>query len=210
MREMGKKKEVDLKELEKVLGERIFPDLERGRPDFDGPHTRAVVRKLKEIWENVPGLEADRVGLLIAAYAHDWGYADLFKKGEEVQFGQVVDAKSEHMRLGAEKLRKLLREKFFDGLTKVQKERAAHLVKVHDDWRTLKDEDELTLMEADVLGATDTDLVTPGFDYESNKDWMRAVREKKLPRFIHPWAVKEAKRLLKGREKYYERKYKGG
>jgi hypothetical protein len=199
-----------LDKLEKFLQKRIFPDLERGRPNFDVPHTRAVVVKLKEIFDKVPGLKVDRVVLLIAAYAHDWGYADLFKDGEAVEFKEVVNAKGEHMRVGAKKLRRLFKDEFFDFLSNVQKDRAVHLVKVHDDWRSLKDVDELVLMEADVLGATDVSLLTPGFNYESNRGWMGAVREKKLPRFIHKWALGEAEKLLKEREDYYNKKYRKG
>ncbi|MCD8484338.1 hypothetical protein LRY65_02005 [Candidatus Woesebacteria bacterium] len=106
---------------ETILRDTIFPELEKGRPNWDRPHTEAVVKYLKEIIAQTPELKLDRDVLIIAAYAHDWGYADLFADGKPLNFDQVISRKKEHMRLGAEKLEKLLQKPEFDFLTKEQK-----------------------------------------------------------------------------------------
>lgn len=199
---------ISLKRIEEYLRERIFPELERGRPGFDKPHTEAVVKKLKEILEHNPDLDVDPVVLIIAAYAHDWGYAGLFKNGKPAQLKEVDSAKTDHMEIGANKLRSLLADDFFNFLEDSQKERAIHLVRIHDNLENLNDVDELILMEADVLGAADVSLVKPTFDFESNKKWVKDIREEKLPKFITDFSKKEAERAIKQRERYYREKYK--
>ncbi|HUW22225.1 MAG TPA: HD domain-containing protein [Candidatus Bathyarchaeia archaeon] len=110
-----------LSQLEDYLQKKIFPELEKGRPDFDKPHTVAVVKKLKEILKNSPALKLDKIVLIIAAYSHDWGYAGLFQDGMPVQLKEVNDAKNDHREIGAKKLAGLLRNKFFNFLTREQK-----------------------------------------------------------------------------------------
>src|SRR4030043_1361560 len=141
--------------LEEYLKKKILPDLEESRNGFDKIHTLEVVDWLKQIIEHNPDLKLDKDVLLIAAYAHDWGYSDIFGEGEVMQFEKVEDAKKLHMELGAQKLEKLLKGSIFSFLTDTQKERAIHLVAVHDKKFELKDVDELVLMEADMLSSLD-------------------------------------------------------
>lgn len=91
--------------LEKYLQKAIFPDLERGRPGWDKPHTEAVVHHMKKLLLNFDGEKLDEYVLLIAAYAHDWGYSDLFGKGRSLSYSDVSEKKKAHMRLGAKKNR---------------------------------------------------------------------------------------------------------
>ena len=65
---------ITLEKLEKYLQDKVFPKLEAGRPDWDKPHTQAVVDHLKNILQNSPKLNLDEHVLLIAAYTHDLGY----------------------------------------------------------------------------------------------------------------------------------------
>lgn len=194
----------DLQSVEDYLQKKIFPELERGRPGFDKPHTQAVVKKLKEILANTPKLKVDAVVLTIAAYAHDWGYADLFTDGEPAEIQEVEDAKAAHMEVGSNKLRGLLGDSLFDFLSESQKRRAVHLVNIHDRLDDLKDTDELILMEADTLGALDVSLVKPTYSRDSNEKWLKRVRKERLPRFITDHSKEEARRLIKLRQKYYE------
>ena len=59
-------------------------------------------------------------------------------------------------------------------------------------------------MEADTLGALDVSSVKPTFNADSNEKWLKRVREERLPRFITYYSKKEARRLIKLRQKYYE------
>lgn len=190
---------------EAKLQEVIFPELEKGRPDFDKPHTQAVVIKIKTIIEQNPQLNLDRNVLVIAAYAHDWGYSGLFEAGKPAQMTEVMEAKKAHMIIGAQKIAELLRQPEFDFLSKDQKARVVHLVSVHDKLNELKDIDELILMEADTLGAADISMVGTTFDYASNLRWTLGVLRKRAPQFITDYAKSEIGRLLAEREKYYSK-----
>jgi len=191
--------------LEEYLKEKILPDLEKSRGGFDEIHTLEVVDWLKQIIEHNPSLKLDKNVLLIAAYAHDWGYSDMFKEGEVMQFEKVENAKKLHMELGAKKLEKLLKDDFFSFLTDTQKECSIHLVAVHDKKFELKDVDELILMEADMLSSLDVNSEKPVFDTESNNKFMEAMLATRIPKFITEFSKKEAKRLISAREDYYNK-----
>ena len=72
----------NLNNLEKYLQEKILPDLEKSRGGFDKIHTLEVAGWLKQIISHNPKLKLDKTVLLIAAYAHDWGYSKIFKAGQ--------------------------------------------------------------------------------------------------------------------------------
>jgi len=191
--------------LEAYLEEKILPDLEKSRGGFDKIHTLEVVDWLKQIIEHNPDLKLDKDILLIAAYAHDWGYSDLFREGEVMQFEKVENAKKLHMELGAKKLEKLLNDNFFSFLTDKQKKRAIHLVAIHDKKFELKDVDELVLMEADMLSGLDVNTKKPVFDAESNKKFMEAMLATRIPKFITKFGKNEAKKLIEARVDYYNK-----
>jgi HD superfamily phosphodiesterase len=191
--------------LEKYLKDKVLPDLKKSRGGFDEIHTLEVVDWLKQIIEHNPNLNLDKDVLLIASYAHDWGYSDIFSERETMQFEKVENAKQLHMELGAEKLRIFLKDAFFSFLTDEQKQRCIHLVAVHDKKFELKDVDELVLMEADMLSSLDINTDKPIFDAESNKKFMEAMLTTRIPKFITEFSKKEAKKLVKAREYYYEK-----
>ena len=97
-----------------ILQDSIFPDLETGRPNFDKPHTEAVVHYIKQILRNTSKLNLDKVVLIIAAYAHDWGYSGLFIHGKLAQLEDVKNVKKLHMQNSANKLRLLFKNSGFD------------------------------------------------------------------------------------------------
>lgn len=196
-------KNTHIEKLETYLQNNIFPEFERGRPDWDRPHTESVVGYLKEIVEN-SNVDLDFEVLLIAAYAHDWGYANLFEQGQPAQLGEVNNAKKAHMHVGAEKLKRLLEASFFDYLTAEQKARAVHLVIVHDMIYKLTDLDEIVLMEADTLGSLDVTRIKPTFNKESNEKYIHGARKGRFTRFRTEYGKKEFERLYKLREEYYE------
>lgn len=113
--------------------------------------------------------------------------------------------KKEHLRIGAEKIRALLEDPSFSFLSDQQKERIIHLVGIHDRLNELKDIVELIIMEADTLGALDSHYVTPTFEKESNDAYMRGPLLRRLSLFITDYGKKEAKRLVRLREAYYQR-----
>lgn len=189
--------------IEEYLQKQILPDLEKSRGGFDKIHTLEVVDWLKKIIKHNPNLGLDENILLIAAYAHDWGYSDIFKDGEIMQFEKIENSKKLHMELGAEKIKALFKDDFFLFLTDKQKERCVHLVAVHDKKFELKDVDELILMEADMLSSLDINTKKPIFDAESNKKFMEAMLNTRVPKFITEFSKKTAAKLIEAREKYF-------
>ncbi len=195
-----------MKKIEKFLINEIFPDLERGRANFDKPHTVAVVYWLKQILKRNSELNLDETVLLIAAYAHDWGYADLFAKGQKLKYDDVKNAKVTHMEVGAEKVNELLKNEVFSSLTDKQKARCIHLVRVHDKLDNLKDSDELVLMEADTLGGLDISRVEPTFNVESNNKYIFEVKRRRVPRFITEFGKETVGMLVQKRAEHYNKK----
>jgi hypothetical protein len=185
---------------EHYLQQTIFPDLERGRPNFDKPHTQAVVHHLKEILKQTPQLHLDEEVLLIAAYAHDWGYADLYSDGRPIDLDRVKEEKPLHAKLSSEKVTKLVEHSIFDYLTPIRKSRIIHLVAIHDRLEELKDTDELVLMEADTLGGLD---VTPTFDRSSNERIMNGFRKRRQPLLITDYAKNMFEKVFQNRVDFY-------
>jgi N-acetylglucosaminyldiphosphoundecaprenol N-acetyl-beta-D-mannosaminyltransferase len=202
---------MNLKNIEKYLQEKILPDLEKSRGGFDRIHTLEVVDWLKQIISHNPELKLDETVLTIAAYAHDWGYSEIFKDGQVMNFEIIENAKKLHMELGAKKIEKLLQADIFSFLTAEQKVRCVHLVAVHDKKFEIKAVDEIILMEADVLSGLNINTKKPILDAESNVKFMDSMLNIRIPKFITEFSKNEAKRLIRIRKDYFrklEKSYK--
>lgn len=195
-----------MENYEEYLKEKILPDLEKSRGGFDRIHTLEIVEWIKRIIDHNPQLHLDRDILIIASYAHDWGYAGLFKDGEVMDSDKIENAKKLHMEIGAKKIQELLEGEKFIFLADKRKERCIHLVEVHDKKHEIKDVDELILAEADMLSGIDINTEKPILDSESNKDFMDSLLNTRLPKFITEYSKKEAKRLIQERNVYYAHK----
>jgi hypothetical protein len=191
--------------LEKYLQKIILPDLEKSRGGFDKIHTLEVVAWLKQIIDHNPELNLDEVVLIIAAYAHDWGYSDIFREGQVMNSEIIENSKKLHMELGAKKIENLLKDNFFSFLTDAQKSRCVHLVAVHDKKFEIKEIDEIILMEADMLSGLDINTTKPILDAESNKFFMDSLLNIRIPKFITQFSKNEAKRLIQEREDYFKK-----
>ena len=197
-----------LSKLEKYLKEKILPDLEKSRGGFDKIHTLEVVAWLKQIISHNPKLELDKTILIIAAYAHDWGYAEIFPEGRVMNAEIIENSKKLHMELGAKKIANLLKDDFFSFLSDGQKNRCIHLVAVHDKKFEIKEVDEIVLMEADMLSSLDINTKKPILDAESNKFFMDSLMNVRIPKFITEFSKSEAKKLVQARQDYYKQKEK--
>lgn len=182
--------------VEAFLAQSIFPNLDRGRPDWDKPHTQAVVHYAKEIMTHHPELNLDEDVIIISAYAHDWGYADLFEDGKPANFDNIKQLKNLHAEIGAKNIENLLKLDIFNYLSDSQKDRIRHLVHKHDKLDELKDTYELVLMEADTLGMLDVTRTPKTFDKESNDKFMAGVQNRRVPRFITTYTKQKYEELL--------------
>lgn len=193
-------------QVEQTLKEIILKDLaNKGRKDYDKPHTQAVVHWMKELLQQLNKPRLDSSVLITAAYAHDWGYAGLFADANSRSLNNIIERKDQHMKRGAEKIEQLLYQRLANYFSEAQKLRIAHLVLVHDRVRELEDEDELLLMEADTLGMLDVERVTPNLSPADEKRFMeQSIHKLRVPRFIHHQAKQIAKKLIAKREKYQQ------
>lgn len=189
--------------LEQAIQDAAFPILVKGRHGWDLPHTKNVVKYMKELLAHNPQLDVDHTVLLIAAYAHDIGYMGLFDTSNARDLQKILDKKAEHMLRGAEMLTKILTSPQFDTLTSIQKARAVHLVRVHDALKQLKDTDELLLMEADTLGGLDTSGTKPFEDPASGIRYLQGVKHARKPRFITKYGKQLFEKLFHDRQKDY-------
>ncbi len=186
---------------EKILRDTIFPDLLRGRPEWDKPHTEAVVYWMKYLLTFVA---LDPKVMITAAYAHDWGYVGLFDDSGIADYDTIQARKVRHMDIGAARIEQFLRKHMSDTYTDAQIERVAHLVRVHDKLEHLTDEDELLLMEADTLGALDSDRVKPTYSKVDNEKYMLEVQNRRRSRFIHAEAIRICDVLIEKRSSLYQ------
>jgi hypothetical protein len=187
--------------FESILEKYIFPDLLRGREGFDLPHTKAVVHWIKQIALSEPQLNAKV--LVAAAYAHDWGYIDM-GLGKDASIDQVHDAKEQHMLVGSKRIAALLTQKCGDEFSADEIDRVRHLVFVHDRLGEVKADDEIALVEADTLGALDTDWVTPTFSKADNDRYIKEqVLALRRPLFRHRLAINVFEALLAKRAAFY-------
>lgn len=192
-------------EIEKTLQKTIFPDLEQGRPGWDLNHTKAVVHHTKLLLDFHKNL--DPVVQIIAAYAHDWGYSELYRGRKKYTREEMKEYKQKHMAIGAKFIRDLMNTNAaFGDLTDKQRQRIEHLVNVHDKLDELKDEDEFVLMEADTFGALDSKFVVPTMTKESNERYIASVRRKRIPKFITPEAKVLVEELVEKRMERYQEK----
>ncbi len=190
--------------VEKSLQEKIFPDLERGRKGFDLPHTKAVVYWMKYLLDNLGSIAVDPLVLITSAYAHDWGYIDLFEGVTYRSIEEINKRKPLHMQRGAEMIENFLREKLNRYFTEEQINRTAHLVSVHDLVEQVQTDDEVLIMEADTLGMLDADQVKPTFNATDNEIFLKEqILERRFPRFIHEAAIAVSGELFAKRRDYY-------
>ena len=182
---------------EECLQAVVLPELERGRPGWDKPHTELGVAYIKEIVAAETELELDEEILVIAMYGHDWGYAGLFDHRAPKNLEDIKERKEEHMRLGASMMAKLLAQRGeFDYLSLEQKRDICRLIFVHDRVEKLRDPHELVLMEADTLSALDARGVRGVFSEKERERYKARAMRKRVSRFITDYSRARVQELV--------------
>ncbi len=191
--------------VERILRQIILKDLaNHGRPNWDKPHTEAVVYWMKELLPQVGLNNFNPQVMIAAAYAHDWGYASLFSQEQTLSLSQIMAKKQLHMKLGAEKIERLLYQRLSRYFSTAEILRVHDLVAVHDQLDRLQAEDELLLMECDTLGMLDSTRVQPTFSPADNERFMKnSIHGKRLPLFIHQPAIDAAAALIQARAGFF-------
>lgn len=190
--------------IETVLQNTILPELEKGRKDFDRPHTVAVVYWMKKLLEQLKNPALDSQVLITAAYAHDWGYIGLFEGVDAHDPRVIKERKPLHMEKGAQYISQLIDDKLSSFFTPEQKAATAHLVFMHDKVEELQTEEEILIMEADTMGLLDASRVSPSFSKADNDVFMQQqFYGRRLLRFMHPYAKEKAQELAALRIAFY-------
>lgn len=164
-----------------ALRSKAMAYLEKGRPNWDAPHTEETVRWMEELIENEGG---NRRVLVSTMWLHDIGYSGLFD-GQPASFDNVMgDVRSNHMRQGADLARKILTEL---GYPLNEIDRISQLVSIHDTLEKLESPYEILVMEADTLGMLSGNLKqSPGqsdFSRDDHTRFLAHVRNDRKPRF---------------------------
>jgi len=180
--------------------------LEKGRVNFDIPHTRGTVdwvfrlatdyNQKVESGEIPDGVPVDVIVLVTAAWPHDIGYYGEFD--EEASLSQVGDKKARHMAVGAEMAGRFLREHAADYLSQNQIIQVVNLDKVHDNLDHIESVPEKILLEADTLGAMDVSWVEPTYKgVEALNYLVRERMQKRYDLFITPLGL-ESLQVIRG------------
>lgn len=192
------------RQIESILQQSILSNLEKGRREYERPHTEAVVYWIKEILSKLNLSESMNKVLITAAYAHDWGYIGLFDGIDSTNLELVHQMKPKHMERGAKMIYDLLSNRLSKYFTTEEIAQVTHLVDIHDKLEELKSEDEIILMEADTLGAVDVEKVKPTYSKADTELMIeREIRGRRLPIFRHDWAKIEAEKLIQKRLAWY-------
>ena len=190
--------------IESVLQAVIFPDLEKGRKDFDLPHTKAVVFWMKELLTQLNNPELNAKVLITAAYAHDWGYIGLFDGFNSNDPHVIASRKPLHMEHGAKLITDLLTTQLKSEFTQNEVTAVAQLVAVHDLVEQVQTPEEVLIMEADTLGMLDVDKVKPTFSPEENTKFVtNEVYNRRLLYFKDAIALEKAKELAEKRRLFF-------
>ena len=185
-------------EWEKQVKLRAIEYLEKGKQNWDVPHTELVVKRMKEIIENING--NPRI-LVPTAYLHDLGYG-LVPKFDIKNYDKVLDVKVAHAELGADESRKILQE--IGDFTEDEIKEIEHLIRVHDRLPDLKTDNEIAICEADSLGMIDVEQIRPSFSKESFQKFLDEFIKFRVPLFKNEFSKEKLLELLVKARKYAE------
>ena len=142
-----KKDQIIHPQIERILRQIILKDLaNKGRPGWDKPHTEAVVYWMKYLLKKINKPQLNPKILITAAYAHDWGYANLFNRNKQLTVSDVRAHKDLHMKRSLMMIERLIYQRLTNYFSEAEILRITHLVSIHDYPQKLKDEDEEDLI----------------------------------------------------------------
>ena len=185
-------------EWEEQIKLRAMEYLEKGKPNWDVPHTELVVKRMKEIIEHSKG--CPRI-LIPTAYFHDIGYS-LVPKFDTSSYDKVLDVKVVHAELGADEVRKILQD--LGNFTEDEIKEIEHLVRIHDRLADLKTDNEIAICEADSLGMIDVESIPPSFSRESFRKFLIEFIKFRAPLFRNEFSKVKLEELLIKAKKYAE------
>jgi hypothetical protein len=177
------------KKLEEKVKKEVSKALEKGRPDWDLPHTLDSVRWMKKLVEKEGGNEKI---LVTAMYFHDIGYRSL-SRGYSYEDIVKVKKERDHAKVGA-RMAGVILEKI-GGYTDREIEKIMYLVKNHSRHDNLDSKERQLIFEADGLAQINWQKVPPNFDKKNCLQWMKKYLEIERP--IERWRTITGRRFFK-------------
>lgn len=193
------------KELEEKVKSKAIEYLEKGKPNWDIPHTLRAVYWMKELIKKEGGNEKI---LVTTMYFHDIGYPNL---QEGYNFNDLIKSKPNHSKLGAFEAKKVLGN--FEEFSEEEIEKISKLIENHDNKElilTLNPEtdeyshNQILVRESDGLSKLDWYNVTPNFDKENTAKYLEYFKERSVPCFKTETGKKFLKEVMQRAEKYLE------
>ena len=167
-----------LEKWEKELSDKVFKYLTNGRPNWDIPHTKAVVYWAKVICLKEKVDHENTKIIISSAYLHDIGYS--FTK-VEANYSSVNRAKDDHMLIGAQETKKIL---YKIGLySDAEIIEISNIVLRHDILNRNFTLNEQILIEADSLAQLDRKRVKPNFNQADYNKFIMDYQKKRKPVF---------------------------
>lgn len=182
--------------------------LEKGRKNFDVPHTKGTVywvfrlatdyNKRIEDGEISGKSPVDIDVLITSAWLHDIGYFGKFEG--EARADQIRGKKTEHMSVGAKIAGSFLIEYASEHLTIDQIGQVIDMIGGHDNLDEEKTDSEAIFLEADTLGGIDVTWVEPTYRGEEALNYLDSKgSQKRRNLFITPLGLEQLPKL---REKF--------
>ena len=197
--------------IEAEIKKRVMEFLEKGKSNWDVPHTLQVVDWMKQLLTHEGG--NGRV-LIPAAYFHDIGYSLTNVAGKKVTAWQkILDVKKEHAVLGAQKAEEILRE--LGGFSEEEIKEIVRLVLVHDNlWEMPNKEftadgfNDFMVIEADSLSMIDPALPQNFSPADKRKFIEEEFVPQRLPLFRSEFGQAKVQELLQAANEQLERRFK--
>lgn len=187
-------------ELEEKVKNEALKYLRHGRPNWDIPHTEAVVYWIKELIANEGGNEKV---LVPAAWLHDIGVP---QHRDGYSFDDMKQSKREvpHHEIGAKEVPKVLGR--IGGFTANETTEIAKLVRGHYDKDKIDTFHQQLVIEADGLAKVDWERVTPNWDKGDCLRYLNYYNERVGKYFQTKTGKKHLQRLLEIANHYWDDK----
>jgi hypothetical protein len=184
------------KKIEETIRDEAINLLEKGKPDWDIPHTLNAVRWIKKLSKHEGG---DERILVPAMYLHDTGYP-ILKMG--YTYEDMIRSKKLHAKRGASNAKKILAA--IGGFSRTEIEKIAYLIANHDKHTGLYSLDRKLVFEADGLAQIDWGKSRPNFDRKNRVKFLKKyfAEERGADRWHTETGKKYLKILLKKAEEY--------
>ncbi len=184
------------KKIEEIIKKEAIKLLEKGKTDWDVPHTLLSVKRMRELIKKEGGEEKI---LAPTMYLHDTGYPYIEKNDK---FKKMMDAKKNHAEIASENSKKILKKLNFN--PKEIKE-ISSLIKNHDKHKNIKTKNEQLVFEADSLAQIDWHTITPTFTKKETAKFLNYFKKERLPKIKTKTGKKIQTKLLKEAEQYVKK-----